>query len=350
MNKPIKDFKTIIESEYPNQTINDYYYIFDIDLININYSLSNYHYIFKVLEGLTEDDWSNPLIDHINNKSKKYIKEGLSSLISESLISLNPYNDEKAFRGSGMLVHNMIWGKKASISHNFIYSTGKLQYIFTGINFNQYFTNINTNTNLQDITTGIQSLITQSNLIYGLYKNVDFDNKPQMSLFLEKLNKNYNKNKIWICDTATDLKDTKLYLKEDGSLPLSLDNLRETDTLKEIIFSGGNRGKKLKLEEILIYKEKIINTRQQITKYNGDLLDEGDSNIIHYRTSDEYYILNWTYIKNVAVKNKNDEVLYRDLFLCIEFNVDDYLNKSIQIIRRFANWRKFNINESKRLF
>ena len=94
-----------------------------------------------------------------------------------------------------------------------------------------------------------------------------------------------------------------------------------------MIYNNGFKGN-LTEKQVLVFYQKIVNIQQQIQKYNGTTneLDILDSNIIGYRTDDNYWIANWIWQEITSLNTKVT------ILSIIEFNVDDYLNQSIQMI------------------
>jgi hypothetical protein len=314
------------------QDFENYFGITEVDPINIKNSIFHYSWFSEKWIGKTFEEILVPSFDPVNNKIKPFVEDYLKKFVTETLIQNNL---------SSLIIYEWIWGKKATFGRNFIDNTGKIKHLYMGVNLNKYFTNFNRNINLQNILIATQSLITQSNLIYLDYINNIILNSSQISLFLDNLNKNYNNNKVWICDATLQISDIKLYLTQGGDFPNSLNLLKETDSLFRMIVLNGEKGN-LTNNDVLKFKEKIVNARQEIERYNKpknftsvdkiQYLSNGDTNIIHYRTSDEYFIAYWLYVQDVEITTKNNTLEKRDLFLFIEFNVDDYLNQSIQLL------------------
>ena len=199
-----------------------------------------------------------------------------------------------------------------------------------GINFNQYFTRYNSNKNLQNIIGAIQAIQIYNNLQYLLYNNLKPDNFTQIQKFITEINKTYTKYSLWVSSYPENYNDTILYLDSNGDLPTNLNNLIPTSTIYDMIYNNGYKGN-LTEKQVLIFYQKIINIQEKIKKYNGsaDQLSYIDSNIVGYRTDDNYWTANWIW-QEINSLDKKVSVLS-----IIEFNVDDYLNQSIQMIGDF---------------
>jgi len=94
-----------------------------------------------------------------------------------------------------------------------------------------------------------------------------------------------------------------------------------------MIYNNGYKGN-LTEKQVLVFYQKIINLQQQIKKYNGTAneLNYIDSNIVGYRTDDNYWTANWLWQEITSLNTKVN------ILSIMEFNVDDYLNQSIQMI------------------
>ncbi len=218
---------------------------------------------------------------------------------------------------------NLTWGKKYSIKKHF-QNNNKLYSLITGINLNQYFVRINTNKNLKNIIQAIQHIQLYLNNLYLVKNNLIPFNKVILQPYIDEIKKESSLFKLWIIDNVTDLNNTKLYLTQDGNLPTNLDNVKPTDTIYNMVYNFNNSYHgKLTYPEVLLFYQKIINLQQKIKYYNGDNLEELDTNIVGYRTDEDYWIANWLYTNTLSSEN---------LILVCEINVDDYLNQSIQMI------------------
>jgi hypothetical protein len=94
-----------------------------------------------------------------------------------------------------------------------------------------------------------------------------------------------------------------------------------------MIYNNGYKGN-LTEKQVLLFYQKIINIHEKIKQYNGtaNQLNYVDSNIVGYRTDDNYWVANWLW-QEINSLDKKVSVLS-----IMEFNVDDYLNQSIQMI------------------
>ena len=183
---------------------------------------------------------------------------------------------------------------------------------------------------MQNIIGAIQAIQLYNNLQYLLYNNIIPYNFSQIQNFISQTYRAYTKYTLWVSSYPEDYNNTVLYLNSDGNLPYDLNNLIPTATIYDMIYNNGYKGN-LTEKQVLVFYQKIINIQQQIKKYNGSYneLDLLDSNTVGYRTDDNYWIANWLYQEITSLDKKVS------ILSIMEFNVDDYLNQSIQMIGDF---------------
>ncbi len=333
--KSTSNYQSIIES-YTNpftnlpyvQNVDNYFAVVDPnsntninDISNYQY---NYHWYLKLWDNVLYKNVLNPSFDPVN----KIVKP-----LAGNFFTLSPLNEVMFDKTLNLKIYNWVWGKKVSTSKYFVDSNNNIKYIHQGINFNQYFTRFNSNKNLQNIIYASQAIQIYLNELYLSTKSLSSLNQNELNNYLTQIKKEYTLYKLWVMDYPTDSNQTRLYLTQDGDLPINLNNLRPTDTIYNMLYNfdtsyHGN----LTFEQILLFYQKIINIQQKINYYNGNAsqLVEQDSNIVGYRTDEDYWLASWIYmglnISNpISLGLTNVIVLY-------EFNVDDYLNQSIQMI------------------
>ena len=324
------DFKSIIENYIDpftgtlfQQNIDNYFGIIKYDINNIFtdfYSsiMSMYSWHLKLWGGKT-------LKYIINDSSFDKINNGVKLLVKN--IEDTHFKIGIMYPGvSSILVANFIWGKKYITSKQFL-NNNILYRLYTGINFNAYFTRMNTNKNLNNIISAIQNIQAYLNNLYLTKNNLSPVNTIELQPFIDKVKEASNNFKLWVMDFPTNINDTRLYLTQSGSFPTNLDDLHSTDTIYNMLynFNISNHGN-LTYEEIILFYQKIINLRQKINHYNGNTLVEQDSNLVGYRTDEDYWVAAWIYMSiqtSSGVKN---------VVTVCEINVDDYLNQSIQMI------------------
>jgi len=282
--------------------------------------LQTYHWYLKLWEGKTfKDIFDDPSFDTINNGVKELMKIILNETIKNEII----YN-----KTSNILVADLIWGKKCIISKYFMNNNnGKIYRFLNGINFNTYFTRLNTNKNLNTIISAIQNIQAYLNNLYLTKNNLSPVNNIPLQPFIDKIKKKNNNFKLWVMDFPTNVNDTRLYLTQSGNFPIILDDLNSTDTIYNMLynFNTSNHGN-LTYDEVTLFYQKIIILKQKINYYNGNTLIEQDSNINGYRTDEDYWVAAWIYMSiqtSSGVKN---------VVTVCEINVDDYLNRSIQML------------------
>ena len=324
-NVSSNEYSTIINNyidPYTNepfiQTVDSYFGIFYNDINNINNTIYNYHWYLKTWENVPFSETLVPSFNTINNNIKPNIINCTNKITTNTLIS--PLLDS-------LIIFDWTWGKKCATIKYFTDNNGIIKSIFTGINFNEYFTRYNSNKNLQNIIDAIQAIQLYNNLQYLLYNNISPDNFSQIQNFISQTYKTYTKYTLWVSSYPENYNDTVLYLNSNGDLPYDLNNLIPTATIHDMIYNNGYKGN-LTEKQVLGFYQKIINLQQQIKKYNGntDELALLDSNIVGYRTDDNYWIANWIWQEITSLDKKVN------ILSIIEFNVDDYLNQSIQMI------------------
>lgn len=282
--------------------------------------LQTYHWYLKLWEGkIFKDIFDDPSFDTINNGVKQLMKIILNETIKNEII----YN-----KISNILVADLIWGRKCIISKYFMNNNnGKIYRFLNGINFNTYFTRLNTNKNLNTIISAIQNIQAYLNNLYLTKNNLSPVNNIPLQPFIDKVKKESINFKLWVMDFPTNVNDTRLYLNQSGNFPINLDDLNSTDTIYNMLynFNTSNHGN-LTYDEVTLFYQKIINLKQKINHYNGNTLIEQDSNTIGYRTDEDYWVAAWIYMSiqtSSGVKN---------VVTVCEINVDDYLNRSIQML------------------
>ena len=263
--------------------------------------------------------FNNSNFDTINNGVKAFVKQNIDlTFLSESI-----YNNN-----TNINYNNDIWGKKASVCKYILKeNTNNILYrVSIGINFSAYFTRFNTNKNLNNIILAIQYIQSFLNDLYLSKKKMEPINKVSLQPFIENVKKESGLFKLWIMDCPDNIDNTRLYLKPSGDLPTNLDGLISTDTIYNMLYKydTSNHGN-LSFDDVNLYYQKIINLRQKIAYYNGNLslLIEQDTNTVGIRTDEEYWITSW------MCMNIED---YKNLIVVCEINVDDYLNQSVQMI------------------
>jgi len=323
------DYKNIIESyidpfteKVLNQDVDNYFTLqkFNTDILLLDtYESMTYEYSWYLPQwvGTTfKQILNNSKFDPINNGVKQLVKTGIDLSIKETII----YD-----KMSNINLHNFIWGKKCSIRKYFI-SNNKLNRVSMGINFNAYFTRFNSNKNLNNIILAIQYIQVYLNDLFLSKKKIVPINNTLLQPFIENVKKQSSLFKLWIMDCPDNIDNTRLYLKPSGDLPNNLDGLISTDTIYNMLYKydTSNHGN-LSFNEVNLFYQKIINLRQKINYYNGNisLLREQDTNVVGIRTDEEYWIANW------MCMNIED---YKNLIVVCEINVDDYLNQSVQMI------------------
>jgi hypothetical protein len=326
-NTSSEDFKSIIENYIdpfsglifkPN--IDNYFVVTEY---NTDTLLSDIYGSFSYIYTWTWPRWKGKTFKQIlNDATFDIINNGVKLLVktaTDQTILTNIFFDNI----SSLILIDYIWGKKCEINKHF-QKNNKFYYILNGINFNQYFTRINTNKNLKNIIQAIQNIQSYLNTLYLDKNKLTPINNVPLQPYLQTIKKESSLFKLWVIDLPTNVNDTRLYLTQDGNLPTTLDNLNPTDTINNMIynFNTSYHGN-LTYPEVLLFYQKIINLQQKIKYYNGDNLEELDSNIVGYRTDDNYWIATWLYTNTLSSKN---------LILVCEINVDDYLNQSIQMI------------------
>ncbi len=329
---PVSDYKNIIESYIDpftglkyEQNVDNYFgiqYPNNIQYNNILETQLNYHWYLKEWINVLYKNVLNPSFDPINNNIKSNAGVYYNSLILNTCINNNLI---------GLSIYNWIWGKKITSGKYFKDNlTNNLKYLYMGINFNKYFTRFNSNKNLQNIINASQALQIFLNELYLSYNNLQPLNEVEIEPFLNKIKKDYTKYRLGVIDYPEDFNQTRIYLNENGDLPTDLNNLRGTDTIYNLVynFDSSYHGN-LTFEQVLIFYQKIVNIQQKIGFYNGkeSQLSLTDSNIIGYRTNQDYWIASWMYLNIKTYDNQSKNVL-----AIYEFNVDDYLNQSIQMI------------------
>ncbi len=333
--KPVSNYKSIINSyinpftNLPyNQNVDNYFAIVDPnsntninDITNYQY---NYHWYLKL--------WDNVLYKNVLSPTFDPVNAGVKPLAG-NFFTLSPLNEVMFNKTLNLKIYNWVWGKKVSTSKYFKDENNNIKYIHQGVNFNQYFTRFNSNKNLQNIIYASQAIQIYLNELYLSTNGLSPINQIQLNPFLSKIKKDYTLYKLWVMDYPSDYNQTRLFLTQNGDLPTNLNNLRPTDTIYNMLynFESSYHGN-LTFEQILLFYQKIINLQQKIQFYNGNAseLVEQDANIVGYRTDEDYWLASWIYmalnISNlISLGSTNVITLY-------EFNVDDYLNQSVQMI------------------
>jgi hypothetical protein len=322
-----EDYKSTIESYIDpftgkvfNQDIANYFVLFeyfaDTLLSDIYDSLTyKYHWNFTKWVGNTFKKILNDSnFDPINNTVKQLSKTGIDQFL---------LNDIFYDKISNIQLISFIWGKKCIIKKHF-QKKNKFYFIFNGINFNEYFTRINTNKNLSNIIQAIQHIQTYLNNLYLDKNKLTPINNVPLQPYRETVKKESKLFKLWVIDFPTNVNDTRLYLAQDGNFPQNLENLKPTDTIYNMLYHYDTRNHgNLTYNEVILYYQKIINIRQKIKHYNSDNLQELDSNIVGYRTDEDYWVATWLYTNTLYSSST--------ISVC-EINVDDYLNQSVQMI------------------
>lgn len=310
------------------QNVDNYFAVvnpFDTNLANIGNYEFNYHWYLTT--------WTNVLYKDVLNPSFDPINKGIKPLAGNFFL-LTPLNEIMFDNTLNLKVYNWVWGKKISTSKYFLDQSNTLRSIFTGINFNQYFSRFNSNKNLQTIIYAIQAVQIYLNELYLSYKGLTPINQDELQPFVNKIEKEFTKYELWVMDYPSDYKQTRLYLNQDGDLPTDLNNLRPTDTIYNMLnnYDDTYHGN-LTFEQIKLYYQKIVNLQQKIQFYNGPAtsLELTDSNVVGYRTDEDYWTACWIY----ASINTVEPVQTVNVIATYEFNVDDYLNQSIQMIGDF---------------
>ena len=300
------------------QSVDSYFAIVDNDIYNISNTYYNYQWYLKLWENILFSNTLVPTFNTINNKIKPDVVNAINKLTINTLISTLLNN---------LIIFDLTWGKKIGINKYFTDNNGIIKSINTGINFNEYFTTYNSNKNLQNIIGAIQAIQLYNNLQYLLYNNLKPDNFNQIQNFITQTYKAYKKYTLWVSSYPENYNDTILYLNSNGDLPHDLNNLIPTATIYDMIYNNGFKGN-LTEKQVLVFYQKIVNIQQQIQKYNGNTneLNYIESNIVGYRTDDNYWIANWIWQEITSLDKKVT------ILSIIEFNVDDYLNQSIQMI------------------
>ncbi len=330
--KPVSNYKNIIESyidPFNNlkyvQNVDNYFAVVDPnsntninDITNYQY---NYHWYLKLWDNVLYKNVLNPEFDPVNKNIKP---------LAGNFFTLSPLNEVMFDKTLNLKIYNWVWGKKVSTSKYFKDENNNIKYIHQGVNFNQYFTRFNSNKNLQNIIYASQAIQIYLNELYLSYNNLIPLNQNQLKPYLSQIKKDYSKYRLGVIDYPDDFNQTRIYLTENGDLPTNLNNLRPTDTIYNMLYNfdtsyHGN----LTFEQILFYYQKIINIHQKIEYYNGKAsqLSLTDSNIIGYRTDQDYWIGAWMYLNITTYNSESNNVL-----AIYEFNVDDYLNQSVQMI------------------
>ncbi len=329
-NQPVSNYKNIIENYIDpftgslyKQDIDNYFSIINPGL-NINNILNyqfNYHWYLKTWTNVLYKDVLNPNFDPINKDIKKIV--GDNFIMSPTIFII-------FYQILNLKIYNWVWGKKILTKKYFKDQNEQLKCINIGINFNNYFTRFNSNKNLQNIIYAVRAIQLYLNELYLSYNGLEPININELTPFLNQTKKEYTKYSFGVIDYPNDFNQTRIYLNQNGDIPTNLNDLKPTDTIYNILYNyessyHGN----LTFEQVLIYYQKIIDIHQKITFYNGkeSQLSLNDSNIIGYRTDENYWIAAWMYlnIKTYDYQSKNVLAIY-------EFNVDDYLNQSIQMI------------------
>lgn len=310
------------------QNVDDYFAVvnpFDANLANIGNYEYNYHWYLKL--------WANVLYKNVLNPSFDPVNKDIKPLAGNFFL-LSPLNEVMFDNTLNLKIYNWVWGKKISTSKYFLDQSNTLRYIHTGINFNQYFSRFTSNKNLQRIIYAIQAIQLDLNELYLNYKGLTPINQNDLQPFSDDVKKEYTQYQLWVMDYPANYKDTRLYLNQNGDLPTNLDNLRPTDTIYNMLnnYDGTYHGN-LTFAQIKLYYQKIVNLQQKIQIYNGvsSSLELTDSNIVGYRTDENYWTACWIYGSINAV----NPVQLVNVIITYEFNVDDYLNQSIQMIGDF---------------
>jgi hypothetical protein len=331
---PSSNYQNIIEN-YINpftglpyvQDVDNYFVVvnpFDTNLSDIlNYEY-NYHWYLKTWENILYKNVLNPNFDVINRQVKP---------LAGNFFTLSPLNEVMFNLMLNLKIYNWIWGKKVSTSKYFLDSNNSIRFIFTGVNFNLYFTRFTSNKNLQNVLYASQAIQIYLNLLYLDYYGNSPLNQSQLTLFLQQIRRQYQTYTIWVMDYPSDYNNTRLFLNQDGDLPTNFENLRPTATIFNMLYNYDNPAfyhGNLTFEQVLLYYQKIINLQQKIQFYNGLNTDltQGDSNIVGYRTDENYWLSSWIYM-NITTLNPVESV---NVISIMEFNVDDYLNQSLQMI------------------
>ncbi len=331
-NAPSEDYRNIIDSYIDPftgkkyvQDVDNYFAVVNPDDSNINnigkYEYE-YHWYLKEWEGVLYKDVLNPNFNTINNGVKPlagnfFLESPLKEVMYKNTLNLK--------------IYNWIWGRKVSTSKYFLDLDNTIRFIHTGVNFNIYFSRFNSNKNLQNIIFATKALQVFLNELYLNYIGQIPLNQLELEPYIESLTKQYTKFTLWVMDYPTDYNKTRLYLNQNGDLPTNLNNLSPTDTIFDMLynFETSNHGN-LTFKQILLFYQKIINLQQKIQFYNGQEkdLEISDSNILGYRTDEDYWLANWIYIP-INTVNPSQAV---NVITILEFNADDYLNQSVQMI------------------
>jgi len=270
-----------------------------------------YHWYIPEWTNETFQDILSPTFNSINNKVKPLFINAAKNQLTTSMLSLDCFTLD---------IYDWSFGKKIRSTLCFNDTT----YLAMGINLNQYFSRLNSNQNLQTILQAIQAIQCVSNQMFFEYLGTKPINDTEFQLFWKQIQKEYKVFSTWIMDFPKDIQQTRLYLTPSGTLPTTAQEwnyLMPTDTIQTMIYQydTSNHGS-LTFEQILSFYQKVVNLHLKIEYYNGDNLSHLDSNIIGYRTDTDYWISNWMY---------NESQKWISI---IEFNVDDYLNQTIQMI------------------
>ncbi len=333
--KPVSNYQNIIESyidPFTNlpyeQNVDNYFAIVDPnsntninDILNYKY---NYHWYLKLWANVLYKDVLNPNFDTINNGVKP---------LAGNFFTLSPLTETMFNKTLNLKIYNWVWGKKVSTSKYFLDDSNNIKYIHQGINFNQYFTRFNSNKNLQNIIYASQAIQIYLNELYLSTNGLSPLNQNELKTFINQIKKEFILYKLWVMDYPKDFNQTRLYLSQNGDLPTDLNNLRPTDTIYNMLynFNTSYHGN-LTFEQILLFYQKIINLQQKIGYYNGTVsqLVEQESNIVGYRTDEDYWLASWINM-NINISNPVNLGLVNVISI-YEFNVDDYLNQSVQMI------------------
>ena len=324
-----ENFKNIIENYIDPFTgvlfkydVDNYFTILEYNtntLLSDIYGSITYKYLWYIpnwVNNTFKQILNDPNFDTVNNGIKPLVKIAIDNSVKETIFSRNILN---------LSIFNSIWGKRCS-TRKFFTLNNKLYHIATGINFNQFFTRLNTNKNLSNIIEAIQNIKTYLNMLYLDKNRLKPFNNIQLQPYLEKVKRESSSFKLWIMDLQDNIDNTRLYLTPSGDLPRNLDGLISTDTLYNMLYKyeTSNHGN-FTFKDVNLYYQKCINLRQKINYYNGNisLISEQDTNVVGYRTDEEYLIANWMCM-NIEE--------YKNLIVVCEINVDDYLNQSVQMI------------------